>query len=227
MGKEIVAVIPVKGVSERVKSKNTRPFCDTSLYELKLEHMSMVKGFSNIIVSSEDDRILEIARKKGFDTHRRDSRYSTSSIPMSDVYSYVASQIKGEHIAWVNVTNPLALVKNYEDAIKAYNGLGSEYDCLLSAYEVKDYIFYNNKPINFKPNPWPRSQDLKGLCALSFLINILKRNDMVRWGSCVGQKPYFFILDRITSMDVDYQEDFDFCEMMYRRRKEEVSGEKQ
>ncbi|MFA5068974.1 MAG: hypothetical protein WC487_02515 [Candidatus Omnitrophota bacterium] len=224
MSKEIVALIPVKGVSERVKSKNTRPFCDTTLYELKLEHMSFVKGFANIIVSSEDDGILEIARKKGFDTHRRDSRYSTSHIPMSDVYSYIASEIKGKHIAWVNVTNPLARPENYEDAIKAYSGLGPEYDCLLSAYELKDYIFHNGMPINFKPNPWPRSQDMKGLCALSFLVNILKRDDMVRWGSCVGQRPYFFMLDRITSMDVDYQEDFDFCQMIYKAGRQKAAG---
>lgn len=220
MKKEIVALIPVKGSSERIKAKNIRSFFDTSLYELKLDQIKDVRGFSDVIVSSEDNNILDIAKKKGFSVHRRDNKFSTSHIPMSDVYSYVASEIKGEHIAWVNATNPLAETENYDDAIKAYNDMDPEYDCLLSAYEVKDYIFYNNKPINFKPNPWPRSQDLKGLCALSFMINILRREDMVRWGSCVGENPYFFYFDKIASMDVDFQEDFDFCEMVYKKRKE-------
>ena len=92
------------------------------------------------------------------------------------------------------------------------------FDCLLSAYEVKENLFYNGQPVNFKPNPWPKSQDLRGVYAMSFVINILKREDMVKWGSCVGQKPYFYLLDLVTSTDVDFQWDFDFCEMIYRER---------
>lgn len=218
MKKEIVALIPVKASSERVINKNTRPFHDTNLFELKLRQLKDVKGFSKVVVSSEDERLLEIAADKGFDTHRRDPKYSTSAVPMSAVYSYIASEIKGEHIAWVNVTNPLAEAPVYEGAIKAYESLDSRYDCLLSACEVKEYLFYNGKPINFKPNPWPRSQDLQGVCAITFLINILKRRDMVNWGSCVGNKPYFYLLDSVISTDVDFQWNFDFCEMIYRKR---------
>ncbi len=94
---------------------------------------------------------------------------------MSDVYSYIASEIKGEHIAWVNVTNPLAEASVYEKAIKEYNHMDVKFDCLLSVYEVKDYLFYNGKPVNFQPNPWPKSQDLTGVCAMSYVINILRR----------------------------------------------------
>ena len=218
MKKEIVALVPVKGSSERVKSKNTRPFHDTSLYELKLDQLKNVRGFSGIIISSENEQILDAARKKGFETHVRDPRYSTSTVPMSDVYSYIASEIRGEHIAWVNVTNPLAETGVYEKAIKEYNSMDPGCDCLLSVYEIKEYLFHGGKPVNFQPNPWPRSQDLENVCAMSFVINILRREDMVRWGSCVGENPYFFYLDRITSMDVDFQEDFDFCEMIYGQR---------
>lgn len=218
MKKEIVALVAVKGSSERVKNKNLRPFYNTNLYELKLEHLKKVKGFAKIIVSSENKQILEIARNNGFETHVRDPRYSTSDVPMSDVYTYIASELDCDHIAWVNVTNPLAESDVYERAIDEYNSMRSEYDCLLSVYEVKDYLFYNSKPVNFKPNPWPKSQDLQGVCAMSYVINILKRGDMERWGSCVGSNPYFFYLDSIVSTDVDFQKDFDFCEMIYKQR---------
>lgn len=218
MKKEIVALIPVKASSERVKGKNTRPFADTNLFELKLNQLKQVKGFSQIVISSEDDHLLNIASDQGFDVHRRDPKYSTSTVPMSEVYSYIASEIKGEHIAWVNVTNPLAEAQIYEDAIKMYENMDSRFNCLLSACEVKEYLFHNGNPINFKPNPWPRSQDLSGICAITFVINILKRQDMIKWGSCVGQKPFFYMLDPVTSTDVDFQWNFDFCEMIYKQR---------
>lgn len=217
--KEIVALIPVKVNSDRVENKNTRSFCDTNLLELKLRQLSSAKGFAKKIVSSESEQLLEMAERHGFDIHRRDPYYSTSSVPMSEVYSYVASEISGEHIAWVNVTNPLAEAPVYEEAIRQYEAMDSRYDCLLSAYEVNDYLFHEGRPVNFRPNPWPRSQDLTGVVGLSFVINILRREDMVTWGSCVGNRPCFYMLDQVTSSDIDFPWDFAFCEMIYRQRR--------
>lgn len=218
MSKEIVGLIPVKGNSERVSMKNLRKFGDTSLYELKLSQLSKAEGFEEIIVSSEEDKILSIAEKKGFGTHERDPKYSTSDVPMSDVYSYIASEVEGENIAWINVTNPLADSDCYTNAAKEYNKMDEKFDCLLSVSEVQDYLFHDGRPVNFKPNPWPKSQDLSGIVEMTFVINILKRQDMVEWGSCVGSSPLFYHLSKIDSWDIDFQEDFDFCEMVHKIR---------
>jgi CMP-N-acetylneuraminic acid synthetase len=217
--KEIVAVVPVKGQSERVTAKNLRPFGDTNLYELKLKHLQQVRGFKAVYVSSESPEVLATAKRYGFETHVRDPQYSTSHVPMSEVYSYVASEVPGEHIAWINVTNPLTEAPAYEGAIQAYEKMGSDYDCLLSAYEVKDYLFYEGKPVGFKSNPWPRSQDLKGMVNISFAVNILKRKDMIEFGSCVGRHPYFYILNARDSMDIDFPEDFEIAEFLYKKRR--------
>ena len=223
MGKkrDMLALLAVKGSSERVKKKNIRPFHDTNLLDLKLEQLKGVKGLDRIVVSSEDETVLNMARDRGVELHVRDPKYSTSHVPMSEVYTYLASEVDSEIIVWVPVTNPLAGSDIYERAIDEYYSQvndSKEYDCLLSVYEVKDYLFHKGKPVNFKPNPWSKSQDLSGLYALSFVVMILKREDMMKWGSLVGNKPYFFELGKVTSMDVDFQEDFDFCEMIYKQR---------
>ena len=80
MSKEIIGLIPLKGSSDRVPMKNLRRFGDTSLFELKLSQLSKAQGFEKIIVSSEEDKILSIAKKKGFDVHERNPKYSTSFI---------------------------------------------------------------------------------------------------------------------------------------------------
>jgi len=221
MEKKMVALVAAKGSSERVPRKNIRPFHDTNFLELKLNQLKAVKNLNKIIVSSEDEKVLNIARTMDVDIHVRNPKYSTRDISMSKVYSYLASEMKEDIIIWVPVTNPLAESDVYEEAIKVYNSevYGStKYDCLLSVYEVKDYLFYNGKPVNFKPNPWARSQDLNGLCAMSLVVNILKREDMIKWGSLVGNNPYFFYLDPVISTDVDFQWNFDFCEMVYKKR---------
>ena len=193
----IVGLVPVKGSSDRVKQKNLRSFCNTSLLELKLNQLKNVKGFNDIIVSSEDEEVLKVAESKGFSLHVRDPKYSTSEIPMSEVYSFIASEIHGDNIAWINVTNPLAETQIYEEACNLYHKMESKYDCLLSSVALQENVFFNGQPVNFKPYPWPRSQDLKGLNSLTFVINILKRSDMIEWGSCVGNTLISMILIRL------------------------------
>ena len=217
--KEVTALIPVKANSERVVSKNLRPFGDTSLFELKVKQIKEVRGFADVIVSSESEDVLRLAQSHGLGIHLRDPRLSTSDVPMSEVYSSIARDITGEHIAWVNVTNPLAGPEVYRRALEEFSRMPSECDCLLSVFELREYIFAKGAPLNFPPSPWPKSQDLSGVYAMSFIINILRRVDMVKWGSTVGSNPYFFINDRVESSDVDYQIDFDFCEFVYNQRR--------
>ena len=218
MSREVVGLIPVKGDSERVEKKNLRPFGNTNLFELKLQQLKLAKGFSEIIVSSEDQHILKIAEQHGYTIHNRDPYYSTCDVPMSEVYTYIASEITGEHIAWLNVTNPLAEGPIYSQAIEKYKSMTPDYDCLLSVYGVQDYFFFTGQPINFKPYPWPRSQDLEEVYAMSFLINILPRQDLINRGTCVGEAPYFFLVDKVSSWDIDFQYDFDFCESIYLKK---------
>ena len=220
---EIVGIIPVKANSERVKKKNLRKFGKTNLFELKLKQLKKTKNFKKIVVSSEDKAILQIAQKNGFSTHLRDPYYSTSKVPMSEVYSYIGSSVKAEHVAWINVTNPLAETKVYDEAVNIYSKQYKFHDCLLSAIENKENFFFKNKPINFKRSPWPRSQDLIPLISLPFVINILRRNDLIKWGSCVGKKPFFYILDSIIAKDIDNPDDFKLCEYIYKSKKKKKS----
>ena len=216
---DIIGIIPVKGNSERIKKKNLRKFANTNLFELKLSQLKKTKKFKNFVVSSEDNGVLKVAKKKGFLTHLRNPYYSTSKVPMSEVYSYIASNVYSEYIAWINITNPLAESKIYDDAVTTYKKVKNKHDCLLSAVKNFENYFYKKKPINFKPIPWPRSQDLNPLTSLPFVINILERKNLIKWGSCVGKKPYFYYLDPVVSTDIDNQHNFDFCEMIYKKKK--------
>lgn len=217
---KITAIVPVKGSSERVKNKNIRKFSNTNLLALKLTHLKKVNNLDEIVVSSENEEILDYVDSQGFKAHKRDKYYSTSQVPMSEVYRYLAAELGSDVIAWINITNPLAETKFYEEAIACYKNLDHiKYDCLLSACAIKENFFYKNKPINFKPSPWPRSQDLNPLYSLSFVINLLTREQMIKWGSCVGNRPYFFIKDKLSSWDIDDMIDFKFCEFIYSKKK--------
>ena len=79
----------------------------------------------------------------------------------------------------VNIASTYSVVapnhKIYDEAAKIYKKKIKTHDCLLSAIENRENYFFNKKTINFRRTPWPRSQDLKPLISLPFVINILKR----------------------------------------------------
>lgn len=216
--KNIVAIVPVKGNSVRVKKKNLTKFADSNLFQIKLKQLKKTSCFQKIIISSENKKILDYAKNNGFSTHLRDSYFSTSKVPMSEVYRYIASEVDGEYIAWINATNPLCNEYIYQSAVKKFKKISNNYDCFLSAVKNKQNYFYKNKPINFKRSPWPRSQDLKPLISLPFAISILKRKDMVKWGSCVGKKPFFYFLNPLVATDIDDQSSFKIAELLFKKK---------
>ena len=116
--KNIVALIPVKGNSDRVKKKNLTKFAGSNLFSIKLSQLKKTNCFKKIIISSESKKILNYAKKKGFEIHRRDKYFSTSKVSMSEVYTNIASEIEGDYIAWINVTNPLCDSYIYQNAVK-------------------------------------------------------------------------------------------------------------
>ena len=215
-----IALIAVKGNSERISKKNIRPFGDTSLLELKLKQLLKSNCVEKIVVSSESKDVLNIAESfEDVLIHRRDSFYSSSEVPMSEVYTHLASEMNCENIMWVPVTNPLTVPRIYKEAVRSFESLDNEYDCLLSCVRINEYLLKDYKPVNFTRNPWLRSQDLDGYHALSFAVNILKRENMMKWGSLVGKNPFYMVLSREESKDIDFPDDFEFCEYLYNKNR--------
>jgi len=217
-----IALVAAKGESERVPRKNIRPFANADLVTIKLAQLAEVRHLDGIVLSSESDEVLERGRKAPCDVmlYKRDPLYSTQQVPMSEVYRHLANKVVADVIVWVPVTNPFVEAEVYDDAILIYKAVGgAEYDCLLSVTELKDYVFYRGKPVNFTPCPWPRSQDLRGLYALNLAICILRRQDMEAWGSLVGGRPYFYLRDDVDFHDIDDMYDFEECEAKYKRLK--------
>lgn len=71
----ITAVIPVRAGSRRLKNKNIAPFAGTNLLINKIEQLKKVDDIDRIIVSSDSDVMLEMAKENGVETHKRAPEY--------------------------------------------------------------------------------------------------------------------------------------------------------
>ena len=154
----------------------------------------------------------------GCETVKRDPYYASNEVSMSDVYENMAQQMDTDIIAYINVTNPLLKDETIIAAIDKYKELAAagQYDSLNSAHLIKEFMFVDNKPINYDLKHQPRSQDLPDIAALNFAVSIISKEKMIANKNVVGEKPFIYIIDEVEATDIDNQIDFDFAEFMYK-----------
>ena len=214
---KIKALVAVRSGSQRVVNKNIRPFAGSSLLEIKLQQLKRIPNLDGVVVNSNDEEMLKIARGLGCETVKREEYYASNQVSMSDVYRNMAENFDGDVVAYINVTNPLLRDETITNAIEEYKKLEEKHDSLNSAHLIKEFLFKDNLPINYDLRNQPRSQDLPDIAALNFAVSIISRENMIECKNVVGYRPNIYLLDEVEATDIDNQIDFDFAEFMYKR----------
>ncbi|MEM6737399.1 MAG: hypothetical protein AAF620_15160 [Bacteroidota bacterium] len=213
--RKMKALVPVRSGSVRVENKNIRPFCGSTLLEIKIGQLQRLSFLDDIVVSSNDDYMLSIAKRMGAKTHDRNNYFASNTVSMSEVYENMASSIDCDDILYALVTTPLVTDASFEKAYELYRKLPKGYDSLATIEDVKEFLIKDGKPFNYDANKIPRSQDLPDIFKLTFCISMLSRQAMVEKKSCLGLHPYFLKLSQQESIDIDTHFDFKIAEFLY------------
>ena len=175
-----------------------------------------------MIVSTDDEKVIEIA--KSFDDDRiiikeREAYYASSECSNDEFIQYLCRTLPYEgHLLRTHVTSPLMNEITYERAIQTYYDNLHEYDSLVSATEIKAYLWnVDGEPISYdaQVNPWPKSQDLTPLYDINSGIFLIDMDLMRKIENRFGHKPYIFATNKFENVDIDRQQDFVLAELMY------------
>jgi CMP-N-acetylneuraminic acid synthetase len=213
---DICVLIAVRGGSKRVPQKNIRPFANSSMLEIKVQQALRLKGVNQVVVTSEDEDMLNIALNLGATPMKRDPYYATDTVPMGDVYEYLASSLTCKDILWTPVTSPLIKDSSIQNCIETYKQQ-TEFDSVVTTNTIKEYMWLGNEAINYDPKNHPRSQDLPDVYALNFAANILPRELMIENKNILGNNFYGYMLSDVESIDVDTPYEFDIAEFFYKK----------
>ena len=211
----IAAIVPTRKGSQRVPSKNTRPFFNTSLLELKIDVLNKVRNIDKIIVNTDCDTSIKIAEEKSVDVYIRDPYYASSIVTNDVHWKHIAEVTDADIILMAQTTSPMVKVSMYEKAIDLF--LNSEFDSINSVSLEKKFLWKDGKPLNYDSRHTPKSQDLPEIVSLNFAITVIGKETMYNRQNVVGVNPKFIILDDVQSIDVDDQIHFDFAEFIYEK----------
>ncbi|WP_324719192.1 acylneuraminate cytidylyltransferase family protein [Salinimicrobium sp. HB62] len=213
--KKLVAVIPVREGSQRVKSKNIRPFAGKSLLEHKLEIIKQLP-VDDIVINTDSEEAIRIAQREGISFHRREPYFASSKCSNSEFHHYLAKVTEAENLLIAQVTAPLIMQESYNRAINTFYKVNC--DSLMSVKVLKEFIWYNNKPLNYSIENTPNSQDLPEYLVPTFGLVIVERASMLKTRSYIGKNPHFYKVTQVEAIDIDTELDFEFAEFMFQKK---------
>lgn len=217
--KKLLAIVPVRAGSQRVKNKNLRKFARSSLLEIKLKQLKKIREIDEILVSSDSDKMLRIAKKFKLSIHEREKYYASSKATNSEFFKNLAENIDSDYVLYSPVTAPLISNKTIKTCINFLKRKKTNFKSIATVKLVKHHMWLNNKPLNYKVNKSPSSQDLPNIMAITYGCCIIKKADMLKYKNVVTDKTKFVVLDDIESTDIDNELDFKIAEYLFKIKK--------
>lgn len=218
------AIIPVRAGSRRLPNKNILPFGGTNLLINKIRQLKRVPLIDEIVVSSDSDLMLQMAKNEGVVAHRRPIEYADEKTKsFGEVVAFCAADAAhGENVIWAPCVCPLCDEFNFTEAINKYDELvlqTKQYDSVISAKLFKEYLWDEEKPLNYRLGlGHVPSQQLPNYQVIVNGFYIAPRQKMIDWQYFFGLKPYRMVISKREAVDIDDKEDFLIAESLLKTK---------
>jgi len=216
----IVALLPMKGHSERIAGKNLRLLAGRPLYHWIMDTLVAQRAISEVVVDTDSDEIADdvSANFANVTVRRRPADLLGDMVPMHDIVArFVAEHDALEIVLQTHATNPLLRPQTMAEAIQTFLD-DDKHDSLMSVTEWKTRLFdQRGHPLNHDPSVLLRTQDLRPVFEENSNIYIAPRAVVESTGRRIGSKPILFPVDRLESLDIDEEIDFAMVECLMQR----------
>jgi CMP-N,N'-diacetyllegionaminic acid synthase len=142
----VYAIIPARGGSQRIPHKNMRIFCGKPLIYWTIQTAIESKIFDRIIVSSDDDEVLNYSKGLGVIALKRPTELATNTAKSIDTVFHIINRCEMKNtdlIMLLQPTSPLRTKDNIIESIMLLN----DYDSLVSVNETSEGHFQFNGAI--------------------------------------------------------------------------------
>ena len=149
MQKNLVTVVAVRKGSQRVPNKNLESFCGKNLLIHKIEILKKIKELDEIIINTDSEEAITIARDYKISYFRREDYFASSKCTNSEFWSNVAKNTNSKYIMFTHCTNPLVKVETYIKFIETFKNNKEKYDSFNTVTDVKEFLFIKSVLIIF------------------------------------------------------------------------------
>ncbi len=227
MDLRFIALLPMKGHSERIPRKNLRPLAGRPLCLHVLETLTRVPAIERIVVNTDSSEIAEVCRREAeVVIHERPPGLCGDLVPMNDIIAHDLSRLDGAaHILQTHATNPLLTPDTLGRALEVYAAGLEEYDSLFSVTRWQNRFWdADGRPVNHDPTQLLRTQDLPPLFEENSVLYVFSPDVFTRRSNRIGEHPRLFEVTPLEAVDIDEPSDWDLAEALIAQRRREGGG---
>ena len=202
----IIAIVPIKSNSKRIKGKNFRNVKKNPLYKHFLEKLKSC-NFNKIYVDTDSKEIIKYCDKNNIKIIKRLKKLAKDDANGNDLLNYHAQIIEADIYFQLFITAPLLKVNTINRCIDILKN-NKKFDSILTAHKIYSWFWFKNKPVNYIPKILPRSQDAEPIVQETTGLYGIKKNILNKVKCRIGRKPYFYYVKKDEAIDLDTEEDF-------------------
>jgi len=232
LNKKILAIIPARGGSKGIPGKNIFPLAGKPLLAWTIEAALESKSINKVIVSSDDEKILQVASKFGAEPIKRPKSIAGDKSPFNLLIFHALDYLKKKDgyvpdvLVYLQPTSPL---RNGEDINRALSLLNDKTGSVISVYEVdnkflKSFLIDKKgfmKGVSNNQFPFMNRQDLPKIFMPNGAIYVVQRKFFLKTGKLFSNKTTPLIMDAQKSLDIDSIEDMKNAEKILKAKSKE------
>ena len=209
-----VDLIPIKLGSKRVPGKNIKPFFDgTPLMHFIQKACLKSENIDEVYIYCSDDAVQEYVLP-GVKYLKRPEFLDGDDKNANDIIGEFMKHVDADIYVNAHTTSPVARVSTIEECVDKV--AGGEYDSAFCAEAIRTFMWQDGKPINFNPDYFPRTQDLPLIYGETSIAYVFTKESFLKHHRRLGIHPFIKEVDKIEAMDIDYPEDFEICNAIYK-----------
>lgn len=225
---ERLCIIPVRAGSKGVPNKNIREFLGKPLVAHSIHQALAADVFTEIVVSSDSEAYLDIARQAGATRClRRPAELASDTAGSMEVIQHaleaceMAAQTRYASITLLQATSPLRESRHIKEAITRLEQ--HNFDSVLSVTAAKNSPYFNMLEFDQHSDTYVLSKPIKGgvqrrqdapeVFQLNGSIYVWSRDAFVSQEKAICEKTDIYVMPALNSVDIDTEEDWAFAEL--------------
>jgi len=215
---KVVALLPMKAHSERVKSKNFRSLAGKPLFRWILDSLLSVPAIDEVVINTDARAILlEHGLKDGERVRIRDRRPEIcgDTVSMNLVLADDVANVAADVYLMTHTTNPFLSAASIDSALNRYLAgvRAGTADSLFTVNKVQTRFYRGDaSPVNHDPANLIRTQDLEPWYEENSNLYIFSRASFASTNARIGKHPILFEMSKVEAVDIDDQVDWDLAE---------------
>lgn len=213
----IVALLPMKANSERVKGKNFREFCGKPLFRWMLDTLLDVEEIDKVIINTDARHIL--ANNGLTDSDRvmirdRKPEICGDMVSMNLVLADDVDNVEADIYLMTHTTNPFLSADTIRRALKAFQAarIKDNADSLFTVNKFQTRFYRSDcSAINHDPDNLIRTQDLEPWFEENSNLYIFTSVSFDKTKARIGRHPMMYEGPQFESIDIDTPQDWDFA----------------